>query len=251
MAITLSSISSTRRVRPPRVVIVGEGKIGKTTFATMAPNPIGILTEEGADNLDAKAFPMAQSLAEVYEAIGVLMEEDHDFQTLFIDSLDWMEPLVYKEVCARNNWASIETPGYGKGYTEAATEWRQLLHWLDELRAKRNMGIILIAHDKVKTINDPMIESYDSHVMKLNDRAGALVTEWADVIGFAGYRLFMQEKKLGFGQKETKAKTTGERLLHVEPHPAHCGGNRFGMRDMALDWNVFAANFAAATGAGQ
>ena len=60
MSFDLKSISKTRRVRAPKVVIVGTGKIGKTTFAAMAPNAIGILTEDGADAVDAQAFPLAR-----------------------------------------------------------------------------------------------------------------------------------------------------------------------------------------------
>jgi hypothetical protein len=103
------------------------------------------------------------------------------------------------------------------------------------------MGIILIAHDKIKRIEDPLTDGFDSHVLKLHDRAGALVQEWADVIGYAGYRIFTNKTDAGFGNKETKATTTGERILHVEPHPAHCGGNRFGLQNMPLDWTAFQA----------
>lgn len=235
----LKSISKTRRVRSPKIVIVGQGKIGKTTFAAMAPNAIGILTEDGADAVDANAFPLATSLAEVYTAIDTLINQDHEFQTLFIDSLDWLEPLVQEHVCKANNWKNIEQPGFGKGYIAAAEEWRNLLSGLEVLRSSKGMGIILIAHDKIKRVEDPLTEGYDSHVLKLHDRAAGLVQEWADVVGYAGYRIFTSKTDAGFGNKETKATTTGERILHVEPHPAHCGGNRFGLTNMPLDWAAF------------
>jgi len=241
MSISLASISKTKRIRAPKIVICGPGKIGKTTFAAMAPAAVGILTEDGADNVDASAFPLCKSLNDVYEAIGVLLNEEHEFKTLFIDSLDWLEPLLQDHVCQQHGWKSIETPGYGKGYIEASTEWRNLLSGLEALRQKRGMGIILIAHDKIKRIEDPLTEGYDSHVLKLHDRAAALVQEWADVIGYAGYRVFTTKTDAGFGNKETKATTTGERILHVEAHPAHCGGNRFGLPNMPLNWNEFQA----------
>jgi hypothetical protein len=242
----LKSISKTRRVRAPKIVIVGQGKIGKTTFAAMAPKAIGILTEDGADAVDANAFPLATSLADVYSAVATLINQDHEFQTLFIDSLDWLEPLVQDHVCKANNWKNIEQPGFGKGYVAAAEEWRNLLSGLEVLRADKGMGIILIAHDKIKRIEDPLTEGFDSHVLKLHDRAGALVQEWADVIGYAGYRIFTSKTDAGFGNKETKATTTGERILHVEPHPAHCGGNRFGLSNMPLDWTAFQEALTAA-----
>jgi hypothetical protein len=246
MAFDLKSISKTKRVRAPKIVLVGQGKIGKTTFAAMSPNAIGILTEDGADAVNANAFPLASSLQDVYAAIDTLINQDHEFQTLFLDSLDWLEPLVQDYVCKANNWKNIEQPGFGKGYVAAAEEWRNLLSGLEVLRAQKGMGIILIAHDKIKRIEDPLTEGYDSHVLKLHDRAAGLVLEWADVVGYAGYRIFTSKTDAGFGNKETKATTTGERILHVEPHPAHCGGNRFGLTNMPLDWAAFQDALTAA-----
>lgn len=245
MAFDLASISRTRRVRAPKVVIAGANKIGKSTFASQAPNAIGILTEQGMDAIDSQAFPVCTTLADVYAAIGTLIDEPHDFQSVYLDSLDWLEPLLHTHVCAANAWTNIEAPGYGKGYIAAAEEWRTLLNGFDALRTERNMGVILIAHDKIKRVEDPLTEGYDSHVLKLHDRASALVSEWADVIGYAGYRVFVTKTDAGFGQKESKAATTGERLLHVEAHPAHCGGNRFGLKNMPLSWEAFSAALAA------
>ena len=246
MSISLDSISKTKRARAPKVVIFGQGKIGKTTFAAMAPEAVGILTEDGADNVNANAFPLCSSLEDVYQAIGVLLEEEHDYKTVFLDSLDWLEPLLHEHVCNQHNWKSIEQPGYGKGYTEASSEWRTLLNGLEALRTNRGMGVILIAHDRIKRIEDPLTEGYDSHVLKLHDRAAAIVQEWADIIGYAGYRVLTTKVDTGFGNKETKATATGERILHVEAHPAHCGGNRFGLRNMPLSWNDFHAALSAA-----
>ena len=247
MAFDLTSISKTRRVRAPKIVLCGQGKVGKSTFAASAPRAVGILAEQGMDAIDSDAFPVATSLADVYGAIGTLINEPHDFASVYVDSLDWLEPLVHAHVCQANGWANIEAPGYGKGYIAAAGEWRTLLDGLDALRAQRNMAVILIAHDKIKRIEDPLTEGYDSHVLKLHDRASALVSEWADVIGYAGYRVFVNKVDGAFkNEKETKASTTGERVLHVEAHPAHCGGNRFGLKNMPLEWAAFSTALSAA-----
>jgi hypothetical protein len=245
MAFDLSSIRRTKRLRAPKIVIAGPGKIGKTTFASMAPNSIGILTEDGADAVDAAAFPLAQTLDDVYSAVSTLLNEDHDYQTVFLDSLDWLEPLVQAHVCKANKWASIEAPGYGKGYIAAAEEWRNMLQGFEALREKKNMAVIMIAHDKIKHFESPMHDGYDQYVLKLHDRTAALTMEWADIIGWANYKITTVESDAGYGKSEVKARTTGQRILHVEPHPAHMGGNRFGLKNMALDWESFSAALSA------
>lgn len=245
MAFDLQSITSTRRARAPKIVIAGPGKVGKTTFAAGAPNSIGILTEEGADAVDAQAFPPCASLNDVYAAMGTLLHEEHEFQSLFVDSLDWTEPLINAHVCAANGWNNIEAPGFGKGYLAAAEEWRTFLQFLEQIRSQRNMAVILICHDKVKRFEDPTGEGYDHYTLKLHDRATALVQEWADVIGWANHASYVRHVDAGFNKKEAKAVGTGERILHVEPAPAHMGGNRFGLKNMQLGWSHFAAAMAA------
>ena len=245
MAFNLQSIQKTRRLRAPKIVIAGPGKVGKTTFAASAPKAVGILTEDGADAVDASAFPLCSSLQDVYTAMQTLLKEDHDFQTVFLDSLDWLEPLVHAHVCEKFKWDNIEKPGYGKGFTAAADEWRVLLAGFEALRERRNMAVILIAHDKIKHFDSPLHDGYDQYVLKLHDRAAALVQEWADVIGWASHKVTTVESDAGYGAKEVKARGTGQRVLHVEAHPAHPGGNRFGLKNMPLSWEAFAAALAA------
>jgi hypothetical protein len=243
MAFDLSTIRRTKRLRAPKLVIAGPGKIGKTSFAASAPNAIGILTEDGADAVDAAAFPLCTSLQDVYACMNTLLKQEHDYETVFLDSLDWLEPLLLAHVCAVNKWTTIEAPGYGRGYIAAADEWRVLLQGFETLRDKRGMCVILIAHDKIKHFESPMHDGYDQYTLKLNDRATALVQEWADVIGWASHKV--QTVESDGPRAEVKAKSTGQRILHVEAHPAHPGGNRFGLKNMPLSWEAFAAALAA------
>lgn len=246
MAFNLNSISRTRRLEAPKILLAGEPKIGKSTFAASAPKAIGILTEDGLSGIDAQAFPLAQSLDDVYSAIGTLMEEKHDFESLFIDSLDWLEPLLHKHVCAANGWKDIEAPGYGKGYVAAAAEWKTLLDGLETLRRDRGMAIVMVCHVKQKRIESPTHEGYDAFVLKLHDRASALVSEWADIVGYAAHRIAIKQTDAGFGSKENKAKALNERVLHIAPHPAYPSGSRFGLQDCPLSWDAFAAQLMQA-----
>lgn len=233
----ITDVRPTRRAMSPKIVIYGPGKIGKSTFAASAPAPVGILTEDGLHNLDVQAFPVCQSLMDVYEAIGELIAQPHDFKTVFLDSLDWLEPLVHAHVCRQHGWKDIEAAGYGKGYVAAAEEWRQVLAGLDALRAERGMTVILIAHDQIKRFESPLSDGYDIYTLKLHQRASALVQEWADVIGFAQYQTFTKTTAGGFDKKQTRAIGNGERRLYVEARPAFVAGNRFGLpAELPLSW---------------
>jgi hypothetical protein len=246
MAFNLKSISKTRRLEAPKMLLTGEPKIGKSTFAASAPNAVGIITEDGLSGIDANAFPLATSMDDVYAAISTLLNDEHDFQCVFIDSLDWMEPLVHAHVCRANGWKDIEAPGFGKGYIAAAAEWKTLLDGLEALRRERGMAVVLICHVKQQRIESPTHEGYDAYVLKLNNRAGALVEEWADIVGFAAHRITLKKTDGSFGSKETKALKSSERMLFLEPHPAYPSGSRFGLRDCPLSWEAFASQLLQA-----
>jgi nucleoside-triphosphatase THEP1 len=247
MAFDLSSITRGKRLRAPKIVIYGPPKVGKSTFAAQAPKAIGIITEEGLDNLDVDAFPKATKLDEVNAALTTLSTEQHDYQTVFVDSLDWLEPLILAKVCEAHRVKNIEDIGYGKGYIMADDLWRDFFAALDYLRNERNMTVICIAHEQINKVRNPTLaDDYDAYSLKLNKRAVGIINEWADIIGFANHEVITRATDAGFNQKDIKAVSTGARKLHLNPHPAYIAGNRYGMPDVPLSWAAFSQALTAA-----
>jgi len=241
--VKLSDIQSAKRLTPPKVLIYGGPKVGKSTFAAGAPSPVAIQLEEGLSSIDIPAFPLASSWAEVLSCVEALAEP-HEFRTVVVDSLDWLEPLIWAEVCRVGKVDSIEQVGggYGKGYVETVKLWREFLDGMDWLRS-RGMTPILIAHDEVRKIEPVDGEPYEQAGIKLHKRAAGLVTEWADVIGYARSK----HSLVGDPKKHTRAVSTGQRVLCVGQRPAYVSGNRFGLPDeMPLVWADFQAALDAA-----
>src|SRR5690606_9636743 len=130
---------------------------GKSTLASHAPNPIFIPTEDGLDQIDCASFPLARSFKYVKAALADLLHQDHDYQSVVIDSVDWLERLIFDALCEQYGVSSIEKVdgGYAKGYTHALTHWRSLLNDIDLLRSQRGVCVILLAHAKVEKFEDP------------------------------------------------------------------------------------------------
>ena len=176
------------------------------------------------------------------EPLYALYNEPHEFGTVVIDSVDWLEPLIWKRVCDDNKWGSIEEPGYGKGYVAALDLWREYLDGLNALRNERGMTVIQIAHTDIKRFDSPVHEPYDRYVIKLHARAAALLQEHSDIVLFANYRVSTVKSDVGFNKKVTRALGSGERVLYTEERPAFLAKNRYGLPDvLPLDWPAFAA----------
>lgn len=237
MSISLASISrTTRNSLPPRVVIHGAQKVGKSTFAAGAYKPVFLPLEDGLSGIETDAFPLLTSFDQVMQAIDAIKASD--FGTVVVDSLDWMEPLVWEHACKRNGWKSIEQPGYGKGYIEANADWRLFFDALSDLRTKHGKAIVLIAHSAVKRFEAPDVEAFDRYELKLQKGPLGLAVEWADIIGFAQEEVAIKKESTGFATR-SRGIGTGRRVLHVNAKPSFIAGNRYAMPDtLDLSWDA-------------
>jgi hypothetical protein len=239
----MNHIHSGRRHSPPRFVVYGIEGIGKSTWAAGAPKPIFLPTEDGLDQIDCDSFPLATTFDDITAALSVLLQEEHDYGTIVIDSADWMERLIWDKLCQQYGVTSIEKVdgGYARGYTHALTHWRGVLNDLDTLRKRRGMAVIVLAHAKVEKFEDPEHSSYDRYSPRLHKHATAMVTEWADAVLFATRKIITKSHDEGFNRARTIAsglgRDGGDRVLRCVGSPACVAKNRFDLpAELPLQW---------------
>lgn len=236
---TLGSIRRGVSTAPRRTTLYGVEGIGKTSFGADAPQPIFIGAEEGFGLLDVERFPQPERFDDVLDAIYTLRHEKHDHKTLVIDTLDWLEPLIHKFICERDNQENVEAYGYGKGWNVALDEWRVFTTQLDFLRADTGMEVLLIAHSWIKNFKNPEGDDYDRYELKINNKAAGLIKEWSDVVLFTNYETY--------ANKDTKTKrvrgvSTGSRLCYASRTAAFDAKNRYGLPDeFPLGWADYQA----------
>jgi hypothetical protein len=239
--LSLAKIHKGKQPKPRRIMIYGVHGIGKSTFGAMSPSPIFVPTEDGISDIDVDSFPLAETYDQFLSNLSTLATEEHEYKTCVVDSMDWLEQLIWKKVCQQHNINNIEDIDYGKGYTFAINPLSEVLQALNFLRGKVGMHVILIAHAAVTRFNNPETESYDRYSPKMHKTASALVQEWCDEVLFANYQTYTRSEDQGFGKDRNIATGSGERILRCSERPAHVAKNRCGLPDeIALDWREYA-----------
>lgn len=232
----LSQLQVGKRPAPRRCMIHGVQGVGKSTFGASARKPVFIQTEDGLGEIDCIKFPLARSFAEVMAGLTELASQPHDFETVVVDSLDWLERLIWQEVCAAENVSNIEKIGFQKGYTFALNYWRKFLDALDVLRCERpsgGMAVILIAHTKIEKFQTPEDSAFDRFTPRLHKLAASVVMEWCDEVFFATYSTASDPKKI-------KNVTAPERVMRTCEGPTHVAKNRLNMPyELPLEWTAY------------
>src|SRR5258708_2776462 len=169
----LAGVTKGRRKKPIFALLYGTDGIGKTTFCSKAPNPLFIGGERGDDQLDVARLPSAHTVGEFLAQVKAIGDEKHEFNTIALDSIDWLELLILMQASAEGKVTSIEDYGGGfqKGYIRASEIWCGILLALQELAQR--FHVLLIGHALVKSFQDPEeANAYD----RLRGRGSAALT---------------------------------------------------------------------------
>lgn len=204
----------------PRVVVLGDSGVGKTTYAAKFPKPIVLDVEFGLGAIDVPSIPI-RSTVDFNNAISALNTEKHDFQTVIIDSADWLEELMVRAICKENKAKSIADLEWGRGYALLSQKWKAVVGMLDDLRA-RGVVVVVISHATPETIKRPDIPEYQRMglaLQRVGDRNR--LVEWADIIVYVlktknSARTFAVEPAVGYIAKSRYTISAAEAAEPIE-----------------------------------
>lgn len=143
------------------LVVYGAPGVGKTQFASTFPKALFIPTEPGTLELEVARCPEAGSWSDFRAYVDALSSEEHDFETIVVDTVVGAYKLCVAHVCEVNGWSDPSEPGYGKGWRALATEWEGVMNRLRLVKRPdgRPVCVVLIDHEREESI----IEKRGSH----------------------------------------------------------------------------------------
>ena len=213
----LDSTTTGPQKRPRRTFLYGTHGVGKTTWAAGWENAIFLPTENGCGDLDVTRTRLLTTAKEVVDAITEVRSSD--FKTLVLDSIDWTEKLVQRDLDKENF-----QDAFGRGAVEINRRVSSILRLLDTVIAA-GKNVVLIGHAEIKTVTRPDGTSWSAYQPKLTKHAGASVCEWADELLFAQTVVLTQNKQIGLKQVSVGV-DTGDRVLYTEGTPAYQAKHR-------------------------
>lgn len=238
------SITMEPTAKAVKFLFYGVEGIGKSTLASKLPNVIFIDTEGSTEHMTVARYPRPKSWAELLDMVQDARTQPK-LQTLVIDTLDWADALCASSLIAEKQWDSIETPGYGKGYTMLKERFGKLLNALNEL-ADAGINVGFTAHAQLRKIENPEdTGAYDHWEMKCSKQVAPLVREWCDLMLFLNYESVV----IHGNTKMDKNKVAGnKRMMYASHQPTFDAKNRFGLPDkLPLEYDGIRAVFERKT----
>ena len=218
------NITSGKTDRPLKVVVYGSEGIGKTTFASAFPDPLFIDTEGGTAHMDVRRIDRPQSWEELLDIVSEVAADPDVCKTLVLDTADWAESLCATDICQKYKQPSIESFGYGKGYTYLAEGFAILLSGLDAVIAS-GKHVVITAHAKMRKFELPDEQgAYDRWEMKLSKQVAPLLKEWCDMLLFLNYKTYVVTSEIN-----SRKAQGGKRVMYTTHHPCWDAKNRHGL----------------------
>lgn len=221
----LKAITQGRKL-PPRMVLYGPPKIGKSTFGAESERPIFVPTEDGIDNVTVDRFPRVNTWADLVANLESVASDEHEYQTLVLDTLNGAAELASQHVCETKFGGDFGPKGYssfGQGIAATSEEMRRLLPILDRCR-ERGLMVLLLAHTGIQSVKNPIDGDYQKFTPDVDRRVWARFAAWADIIA----RVEFEHTVVRRGEGSGKAVGSSTRVVRFTGSAAEDAGCRVG-----------------------
>ncbi len=207
---------------PSKDLIYGVEGVGKSGLASTYPNPIFLDFEGSTYEMDVDRFPI-KSYTEFVEAVTEICtnKDFAHYQTVVIDTLDWMENAVVKHILKADGASGVSDHrlyGFGmfaKRIKAFANE--EIITQFNRLQRAR-LNIVMVSHAEAKNITDPIYGESYIYKLKGDKDFMPVFKEWASNMFFINFDTVIEYKK---GLEKNKLKGGRTRYIHTIRTPQY------------------------------
>jgi hypothetical protein len=219
--------------RPPIITITGDAGVGKTVLAATFEAPIFIRAEDGLQSIPTDrrpdAFPVIAKVDDLWAQLTALINEDHSYKTLVVDSVTQLETLFHDYVLDNDPKAkSIAQAmgGYGAGREAIAAMHGRMRKAAKLLNERKGMTVIFIAHSDISQVDLPDQDPYSRYELRLHKKSVPHFVDNVDLVAYLKLETFTK----GEGDKK-KAISDGTRIAVCYTAAAQISKNRYGITE--------------------
>jgi hypothetical protein len=187
-----SPILTQADMRAPKGIVYGPPGVGKTTFGAGANRPLIVDCENGSAHVTCDRTPYLSGWQAVQQWLDALANGGHDYETIVIDSADWLLRRAEEHVSGVDGTVTgmrqtlnRSHGGYGNGKQVLKNYvYQYLLPTLDRL-VNAGIAVLLLAHAtrrEITTIDGITVEKSSPEIH--SDLANTMI-EWSDFVGAA------------------------------------------------------------------
>ena len=218
------------------LTIIGFPGVGKSTLAALFPAPLFIQAENAqtvfeswAEDVQPSFFPMLpkpnktsniRTSEVLLDQLRELCTQEHDFQTLVIDTVTALNDLLTQEVVAFDPHGATDigsaAGGFNKGFNVLAGLHAKIRSALEVCR-KRGMTIVMLGHSGItKMKNRPDAGEYTAFTLDMPEASRAYYIHHADAVLYLKNKEYvsgLEKNNRGQVTRFGRITQTGERVL--------------------------------------
>jgi GTPase SAR1 family protein len=225
--------------KPKKVIIYGDGGIGKSSIGEQFPNPIFIQTENAGGTIAAPRLPVCKTYGDFLECMKLVgTGKFGEFDTIVIDSVTFLERLMFNHVChveQMSNVGDTKTLNgsklqMGHGFVETMKLWDKLTNYFDHFIDK-GMNVVLLGHVTQRTVKNSLDDEYDSATFNLGKwgrmyNPTEFLYNWSDFTFYVTEKITTINKETGINDTRTIAIGSGKRVIYTTNNPAYLAKRR-------------------------